>query len=126
MARITRSILAVRLLGYIRMCQLVLKDQITWPNQVSPMSCRDRRHLRLANEGWWRCHGGPGDRTRDFLRRWHRVRPELDLLQIDPPRAQAAGLSGQGSGERGFLAGGVVFPPLNLASDRSAGDGGLA
>jgi hypothetical protein len=40
MAWIARSILAVRLLGYIRMCQLVLKDQIIWPNPVSPMSCR--------------------------------------------------------------------------------------
>ena len=33
MARMSQSILAVRLLGYIRMCQLVLKDQITWPNR---------------------------------------------------------------------------------------------
>jgi hypothetical protein len=38
MARIARFIRAVGLLGYIRMCQLVLKDQITWPNPVSPMS----------------------------------------------------------------------------------------
>ena len=38
MAWIARFILAVRLLGYVRMCQLVLKDQITWLNPVSPMS----------------------------------------------------------------------------------------
>jgi hypothetical protein len=38
MAWITQSSLAIRLFGYIRMCQLVLKDQITWPNPVSPMS----------------------------------------------------------------------------------------
>jgi hypothetical protein len=38
MARIARFIQAVGLLGYIRMCQVVLKDQITWPNPVSPMS----------------------------------------------------------------------------------------
>jgi hypothetical protein len=40
MARIARFIRAVRLLGYIGMCQLVLKDQITWPDPVSPMSRR--------------------------------------------------------------------------------------
>ena len=100
-------------------------DHLAEPGVSAELPC-DRRRLRLANEGWWRCHGGPGDRIRDVLRCWHRIRAELDLLQIDPPRAQAAGLSGQGSGERGFLAGGVVFPPLNLAPDRSAGDGGLA
>jgi len=33
MAWITQSILAIRLLGYIRICQLVLKNQITWPNR---------------------------------------------------------------------------------------------
>jgi hypothetical protein len=38
MARIARFIRAVGLLGYIRMCQLVPKEQITWPNPVSPMS----------------------------------------------------------------------------------------
>jgi hypothetical protein len=32
----TQSILAIRLLGYIRICQLVLKNQITWPKPVSP------------------------------------------------------------------------------------------
>ena len=40
MAQIAWFILVVRLLGHIRMCQLVLKDQITWPNPVSPMSRR--------------------------------------------------------------------------------------
>ena len=38
MAQIAWFILVVRLLGYIGMCQLVLKDQITWPKPVPPMS----------------------------------------------------------------------------------------
>ena len=51
MAWIAQSILAVRLLGYIRICQLVLKDQITWPKPVSPMSCRDRRQADSPTRG---------------------------------------------------------------------------
>jgi len=38
MAQIAWFILVVRLLGYMGMCQLVLKDQITWPNPLSLMS----------------------------------------------------------------------------------------
>ena len=58
MARIARSILVVRLLGYVRMCQLVLKDQITWPNPASPMSrCVaagvETRRRGVEAVSWW-------------------------------------------------------------------------
>jgi hypothetical protein len=51
MARIARFIRAVGLLGYIRMCQLVLKDQITWPNPVSPMSRSKGRRGDTSTRG---------------------------------------------------------------------------